>query len=132
MKTRVLAYLLAAVVALAGAIAPCDVAAKINHQPIDITLDGTTQPIANTAALQLVQSRKITIQSRVGNAATVYVGHSDMTGADDALYSLAPGQGVTLLPSKYEDAAGQRFALSDWYVRGTAADVVLIAYEIRQ
>lgn len=101
------------------------VAAKVTKTVIMKTATGAAQQVSTTH----VYTHKITFQSKVGNAATVYVGPATLTSSNFAA-SLAAGQGYTASVSYFYDDNAEEFDLSDWYVLGTASDMISISYEV--
>lgn len=101
--------------------------AKVSRTVIMKTADGTAQRITTDTT---IYTRKFTVQSKVGNAATVYCGTSAVS-TTVFMASLGAGQGVTFTVSEYEAERGQQFQLSEFYVLGTAADVIAVNYEVK-
>lgn len=100
--------------------------AKSTRVGIVKTADGTAQQITTDTT---IFTRKFSVQSKVGNAATVYVGLSTVSSTVH-FYSLAPGSAATFQVSEYEATRGQQFQLSTFYVLGTASDLIVINYEV--
>lgn len=99
--------------------------AKATKQVIMKTASGAAQQVTTSH----VFTHKITFQSKVGNAATVYVGPATLTSSNFAA-SLGAGQAYTVTPSYRHDINQEEFDLSDFYVLGTAPDVIAISYEV--
>jgi hypothetical protein len=60
----------------------------------------------------------------------VYVGLSDLAGADTAMAVLSAGVGVTFNVSNANDDDRKTIQLADLYVLGTANDDVHVFYEL--
>lgn len=130
-KTRVLAALAALVIGLAPALWPAGppapvAAARVTKVVIMRTADGTAQRATTDTT---IYTRRLTFQSRVGSAATWYVGDSSVSSSNH-FASLSAGQAYSPTLSVYAAERGESFRLSDWYVKGTASDVIAISYEV--
>lgn len=132
MKQRILAFIAAVVIGSSLTTAYVELStapaeAKVSKVIIMKTMTGSAIQATTDST---IYTRKITFQSRVGNGATVYVGLSGVSSSSH-LASLSAGQAYTITPSVFLADQNEEFQLDDFYVIGTAADVVAISYEIQ-
>lgn len=125
MKLRIISAIVALVFVLSLSLAPA-VFGKSTRVAIIKTANGAAQQITTDTT---IFTRKFSVQSKVGNAATVYVGLSTVSSSVH-FYSLAPGSACTFTVSEYEATRGQQFQLSQYYVLGTASDLIVVNYEV--
>jgi hypothetical protein len=120
LKTCVVAVLVTASLAVAAW-------GKVRYGRINVNLSGAVQQLTSDTN---IYGRKVTIQARPGNAGVVYVGLSDLAGADTAMAVLSAGVGVTFNVSNANDDDRKTIQLADLYVLGTANDDVHVFYEL--
>lgn len=128
MKLRIISALVGIVFVLSLVLAPVAFGEATRGTPIMKTADGTAQRITTDTT---IYTKKFSVQSKVGNVSTVYVGGSTVSSTV-FYYSLGAGQGCTFTVSEYHAARGQSFQLSDFYVLGTNPDLIAINYEVIQ
>jgi hypothetical protein len=104
---------------------------KIVKRGFTLTGTGAAQQVQPTPAAT-VYTRVLTIQNSAANSDPVYVSNANTVSASNALYSLSPGQAVTLRPSDYYDERGQVLEINDFWILATAAEVVFVSYEVRE
>lgn len=112
-------------VALLLALAPIAAFAKLNRTTIMVTGNGAAQQVTTNAA---IYARTITFHSKVGNAATVYIGGSTVS-ASVFQASLSAGGSYSVKAEGYYAAQGEQYQVDDFYVFATNPDLVSVTYD---
>lgn len=101
---------------------------------INVTMDGNTQRVTTDTRLW---SESLEFESDKSNSQVIRVFYSSdgstpsSVAAGDAILSLGPDDRRTLpVPEKYQ-YQGEQFRLSNFYVKGTASDVLHVIRVVR-
>lgn len=108
------------------ALAPIAAFGKISKAGIMLTGNGAAQQVTTDAT---IYARTITFHSKVGNAATVYVGASTVS-ATVFYASLSAGGSYTIRAEDWYGTQGEQFQLDDFYVFASAPDLIAVSYDV--
>lgn len=117
--------LLIVLVAVLLAFAPGVASAKLNRSTIMLTGNGAAQQVTTNSA---IYARVITFHSKVGNAATVYIGGSTVS-ATVFQASLSAGGSYSIKAEGFYADQGEQYQVDDFFVFASAPDLVSVTFD---
>lgn len=125
MQTIIRRRAIVALVALLLAFAPIAAFGKLNRSTIMLTGNGAAQQVTTNSA---IYARTITFHSKVGNAATVYIGGSTVS-ATVFQASLSAGGSYSIKAEGFYADQGEQYQVDDFYIFATAPDLISVTYD---